>query len=111
MLSWMCGIITRKDRVENRLVGGLLKVVEIRKKVMECSLIWFGHVRRREEGNVLQKAEEMELLGRKRRGRPRTRWKDAMKRDLKELGLLLEGDVYNRKKWRQDIQQRCGNPR
>ena len=50
MLRWMCGI-TRKDRVENRLVRGSLMVAEIRKKVMERRLIWFGHVRRREEGH------------------------------------------------------------
>ena len=69
MLRWSCGV-TRKDRVPNKNIRGSLKVAEVRKKIMERQLMWYGHVERREEDHYLKRVANMEIPGRRRRGRP-----------------------------------------
>ena len=41
--------------------------------------------------------------GKRGRGRPRTRWKDNIIRDMQELNLTVE-DAEEREQWRQRIQ-------
>ena len=41
----------------------------------------------------------MEVQGRRKRGRPKRRWLDKVKDDIKEKGLSVD-DVYNRATWR-----------
>ena len=45
---------------------------------------------------------DMEVQGRRRRGRPKTRWKDCIAADVREKQLDL-GMVHNRNDWRQLI--------
>ena len=51
MLLWMCGG-TKLDKIRNERIRGKTKVGEIRKKVQERRLKWYGHVMRREENYV-----------------------------------------------------------
>jgi len=48
---------------------------------------WLGHLERMEEGRVPKKIFTQELVGTKRRGRPRKRWKKEVERDLQVLGV------------------------
>ena len=50
---------------------------------------------------------EMELPGRRRRGRPKRRYIDAVKEDMQIVGVRVE-DTKNRLKWKMVIH--CGNP-
>ena len=50
---------------------------------------------------------EMELPGRRRRGRPKRRFMDAVKEDMQVVGVRIE-DTENRLKWKTVIH--CGNP-
>ena len=50
---------------------------------------------------------EMELTGKRRRGRPKRRFLDVVKEDMGEVGAK-ETDVENRTVWRKTI--RCGYP-
>ena len=86
MLRWSCGV-TRKDRVPNKYIRGSLKITEVRKKIMERRLMWYGHVERREEDHYLKRVANMEIPGKRRIRRPKTRCKDSVKRDMKEIGL------------------------
>ncbi len=54
------------------------KVTHVSRKVQEARLRWFGHVMRRDEGSCERQIMEMEVEGRRRRGRPKTRWKDCI---------------------------------
>ena len=56
---------------------------------------------------VGRKMMEMELPGKRRRGRPKRRFLDAVKEDMQEVGVK-ETDVEDRKMWRMMI--RCGHP-
>ena len=49
----------------------------------------------------------MAVLGSRKRGRPRRRWMDLAREDLKSVGAK-EGDKIDRVKWR--ILSRCGDP-
>ena len=49
---------------------------------------------------------EMELPGRRRRGRPKRRYLDAVEEDMQALGVRVE-DTKKRSKWKEVI--RCGD--
>jgi hypothetical protein len=49
----------------------------------------------------------MELPGKRKRGRPKRRFMDVVKEDMKAIGVA-EKDTLDRVKWRNRI--RCGDP-
>ena len=73
------------------------------KESTERRLKWYGHVMRREEHYVGRRAMVLKvdrLQGRRKRGRPKRRWFDKVKDDIKEKGGLSADDVYDRATWR-----------
>ena len=72
MLRWMLGV-TRRDKVRNSLIRGTAKVTEVTKKVQERRMQWFGHIKRPEEEYVSRRILDMEVEGRRQRGRPKKR--------------------------------------
>ncbi len=101
MLRWMCGV-TKMDRIRNERIRGTVKVTEISKKVQERRLQWYGHVMRREENYVGRRTMSMEVEGTRGRGRPRRRWMDSVREDLRAKQLV--GDEFgHRAEWRRLI--------
>ena len=99
MLRWMCGV-TKLDKIRNDRMRGTTKVGEITKKVQERRLMWYGNVMIKEEHYVGRRAMVMKVQGRRMRGRPKRRWLDKVKDDIKEKGLSAD-DVYDRDtRWR-----------
>ena len=78
MLRFSLGV-TRKDRIKNEQVRGTVKVGQVRRKVRESRLRWYGHVKRREDAYVGRRVLEMELPGKRKVGRPKRRFMDAVK--------------------------------
>nr|GEU46587.1 hypothetical protein [Tanacetum cinerariifolium] len=68
-----------------------LDVDSIIDKMREGRLRWFGHVRRRPQSVPVRRVEAMLVEGSRRRGRPRLRWEDRLKQEMKEL--LLSNDM------------------
>ena len=93
----MCGV-TRLDKIGNEKIRGSTKVGETSKKVQERRMRWYGHVTRRDEEYVGKRAMGIEVRG-SRRGRPKKRWADCVKDDLREKRLSGE-EVYDRAAWR-----------
>ena len=76
--------------------------MEVSKKAQEGRLRWYGHILRREEDHVGKQTMEMEVQGRRKRGRPKKRWIDCVKEDLRGREID-EAEVYNRTRWRRLI--------
>ena len=102
MLRFAMGV-TRKDKIRNEHIRSTVKVEQLGMKMREGRLRWYGHVMRRDQEYVGRKMMEMELPGKRRRGR----FLDAVKEDMREVGVK-ETDVEDRKMWRMMI--RCGHP-
>ena len=106
MLRFAMGV-TRKDKVRNEYIMDTVKVERLGIKMRKGRLRWYGHVMRRDQGYVGTKMMEMELLGKRKRGRPKRRFLDIVKEGMGEVGAK-ETDVENRTVWRKII--RCGYP-
>ena len=61
----------------------------------EDRLRWYRYVMRRDQEYVGRRMMEMELTGKRRRGRPKTRFLDVVKEDIREVGAK-EKDVEDR---------------
>ena len=99
--------VTRKDKIRNEHIRSTVKVERLGMKMREGRLKWYGHVMRRDQEYVGRKMMEMELPGKRRRGKPKRRFLDVVKEDMEEAGAK-ETDVEDRKMWRMMI--RCGHP-
>ena len=69
-----------------------------------------GHVMRMEEDHVVRRVMTKAIPGKRKRGRPKTRWKDVCKRDMQTVGLR-EGDEGDRAYWKETINNHSGDPR
>ena len=106
MLRWMSGV-TREDKIRNEYIRGSTKVIELSKKIQEGRLRWYGHLLRRDDDHVGRHIMEMEVQGRRKRGRPRKRWRDCVRDDLQYKGINEEA-AQDRNQWRRLI--RNGDP-
>ena len=52
----------------------------LRERPVRCRLQWAGHVERMADDRIPKRAAELREEGRRRRGRPRLRWEDCVKR-------------------------------
>ncbi|GKE43425.1 hypothetical protein Tco_1470709 [Tanacetum coccineum] len=101
MLRWTCGK-TLRDIIPNGVYRAQLEVEMIINKMREGRLRWFGHVRRRSQSAPVRRVEDLVVDGLRRRGRPKLRWEDRVKQDMKEL-LLSEDMTSDRIAWRSRI--------
>ena len=95
MLRFTMGV-TRKDMIRNEHIRSTAKVEQLGMKMREGRLRWYGHVMRRDQEYVGRKMMEMELPGKRKRGRPKRRFLDVVKEDMKEVGAK-EMDIEDRK--------------
>ena len=79
------------------------------KKITERLLNWYGHMMRRDKEHILRKVLGTDVSGKKKSGRPKTRWKDACQRDLKSAGQRA-GEETDRAMWRRKIVSHTGDP-
>ena len=93
--------VTRKDKIRNEHIRSTVRVERLGMKTREGRLRWYGNVMRRDQEYVGRKMMEMELPGKRRRGRPKR------EENRGEVGAK-ETDVEERKVWRMMI--RCGHP-
>ena len=101
MMRFMAGVRLR-DRVPSAEIlercglQDILKVLQVRR------LRWFGHVKRRDQSEVLGRVLDMTVEGRRPPGRPKKNWLSCVRNDLQTLNLN-EQDVHDRRRWEQSI--------
>ena len=103
MLRFAIGV-TRKDKIGNEYVRGTVMVKQLRMKMREGRLRWYGHIIRRDQeyvgsGNGVTKKEEKRT--------PKRRFADIVKENMEKVDAR-EKDIENRTLWRNII--RCGYP-
>ena len=106
MLRFAMGVM-RKEKIRNEHIRSTVKVERLGMKMREGWLRWYGHVMRRDQEYVGRKMMEMELPGKRKKGRPKRRFLDVVKEDMEKVGAK-ETDIEDRKMWRMMI--RCGHP-
>ncbi|KAE8672387.1 hypothetical protein F3Y22_tig00111842pilonHSYRG00069 [Hibiscus syriacus] len=98
MLRWACGR-TLWNMTPNSAIRMSLGVVLVSEKLREGRLRWFGHVLRQQPSDAVRRVESITVDGARRRGRPRRKWEDCLRSDLKDLALT-EDMTSDRKIWR-----------
>ena len=98
MLRWILGI-SLLERIESEDIRKRAGVCKITDKACESRMRWYGHVVRRDENNLIRKAKDMAVEGRRSRGRQRIRWTDVVERDMKGMGLE-QAEALDRNLWR-----------
>ena len=75
-----------------------LDVVLRRRRRLRC----FGHGKRRGQEEPLGRIMELEVDGRRQRGRPRKNWRKTVETDMRLVGGS-EVDALDRAKWKKQI--------
>uniref|UniRef100_W5NMT3 ribonuclease H n=1 Tax=Lepisosteus oculatus TaxID=7918 RepID=W5NMT3_LEPOC len=103
MLRWTLGL-TRLEHVMNEEVRKTLKVTTITEKMRELRLQLYGHVLRRNDTSMAKTALELNVEGRRPRGRPFTHWLVRLK-DNMLLAKVTCRDAADRTKWKNRCKQ------
>ena len=92
------------DRRSSKSLMEMLGLEDIEVVARASAVRWYGHVLRREEGNILRNALDFEVVGRRKRGRPKSTWKKKVQEEVKKIGLV-EMDELDRATWRKGIRK------
>ena len=101
MLRWIMGI-SLLEHYTNEEIRSSAGVVSIKEKLREARLRWYGHVRRRDKHEWINRAWAEPVQGKRSRGRQRLRWQDVVRRDMERKGVDEE-QITDRPTWRRKI--------
>ena len=75
MIRMMCGV-RLVDRVSTDVLRDRVGVVvKIEDMIIQSRLRWYGHVMRGDTNSQIREVMEVEMIGKKKKGRPRKSWK------------------------------------
>ncbi|CAM4675865.1 unnamed protein product [Leuciscus chuanchicus] len=94
-----CLEISLEEHQTNEEIRKQAQVMPIQDLMRKRRLQWFGQVCRRDEEADIRRAVEMQVGGKRKRGRPKHCWKDTIKTDMEWFGLEKE-DTDDRDRWR-----------
>lgn len=104
MVRAMCGVnLIEKKRTEELME--MLGLEETLGQMAKANGVrWYGHVLRRHEGHVLRRALEFEVVGPRKRGRPKKMWRKQVEEESRRVGMKIE-DALNRARWRRGVRE------
>ncbi|XP_055377191.1 uncharacterized protein LOC129609284 [Condylostylus longicornis] len=106
MLRWSAGV-TKLDKIRNEYLRGTFKVADIKEKLAEKRLRWYGHVMRRDEEHPVRKALNLSIPKRGP-GRPPSTLLGTINKDMSKAGLNAE-TTQDRSSWR--LRSRRADPK
>ena len=84
-----------------------LKETVVQKAIAKANGVrWYGHVLRRDDGQVLRKALEFEVKGKRKRGRLRKTWRSQAEKESRSVAL--KEDAKNQARWRVGVGETAG---
>ena len=98
------------DFVRNAVIRERLCQPPVSLKLRRARMKWFGHVKRMGDERQVKKIMNATMEGRRPVGKPRTRWKGGLERDLESSGLSLEQaavESRDRSQWRNIVLASC----
>ena len=98
------------DFIRNVDIRERLRQPPVSVKLRKARLKWFGHVERMGDGRQVNRIMNATMEGRRPVGRPRTRWRDVIGRDLGASGLSVEEarlEARDRDRWRDVVLASC----
>lgn len=100
--------VSRTEHIRNEEIR---RRMEVKRNVLEVieerRLRWYGHLKRMSPGRIPKLAMEWEPEGRRKRGRPRTQWRDKLEESMAGRGLT-EDDAVDREEWRRRLEEEFG---
>ena len=87
MVRAMCGqkVVDWKTTEEQMVMLGLKEIIE--RLATANGVRWYGHVLRKDDGSVLRVALNLEVSGKRKRGRPKKTWKKPVEEETEKIGL------------------------
>ena len=103
MVRAMCGqkVVDRKTTEEQMDILGLKETIDW--LVIANGVTWYGHVLRRDDDSVLRVALNLEVSGKRKRGRSKKTWRKQVEEETEKIGLKKE-DALRQDKWRDGVQ-------
>ena len=98
MVRWAMGVGLLEHR-RNEEILEEVKVEQIATVMRMRRLEWFGHIKRRDETENSRAVVEMKKEGKRPIGRPKLRWKDTVRRDMKACSIREEW-ATDRERWK-----------
>ena len=98
MLRYIQGI-SLEEHLRNEEIREKAGIEAISIVMRKRRLQWYGHVCRRKESDDIKKVTNVKVNGKRGRGRPKHRWKDTIKADMK-MWKLETKDTDDRERWR-----------
>jgi hypothetical protein len=107
----MCTAPTQKANGEWRLktneeLENITSHENIVRHIKSKRLSWLGHVERMPDGRVAKSIFKWKPYATRLEGRPRLRWEDDVRNDLKKMGVKTwKQRVQERNQWKEIIEQ------
>lgn len=90
----------------NHEINEILNGENIVRFIKALRIRWYGHVQRREETKVLKRITDWKPFGNRKRGRPKIRWEDQVKEDLKRMRINnWREKIKERKEWKKIVER------
>jgi hypothetical protein len=103
--------LTKMDKVKSSKIRKELGVERLGFKLGRERLRWFGQMKRMEEKRIPRREFEATMGGRRRVGRPRSKWIGLVKQDLEERQMdwnkVKEQNLWNEKELWKDVLEKC----
>ena len=109
MIRMICGVRVNDSVSSDVLCDRVVVVMKIDDKIIQSRLRFFGHVICIDIDSQIREVMEVEITGKRKKGRPRKSWEECVKKDLERYGLRRE-DTYYRTKWRERTRAKIANP-
>ena len=94
----MCGVQLRDKKRSTYLMFMLGLNETIDQLAMANSVLWYGHVLRRDDGDIMRRALYCKVEGQRKKHRLKRTWKKQVEEESVKVGLRRE-DALCRSKW------------